>query len=86
MTIGYTLGMKVAVSIPDDVFKEAERLAKKLKKSRSRLYAIAIAEYLKRQREDEITEAVNKALKEVGDEPDPFVREAARRTLKRVEW
>jgi metal-responsive CopG/Arc/MetJ family transcriptional regulator len=86
MTIGYTLGMKVAVSIPDDVFKEAERLAKKLKKSRSKLYAIAIAEYLARYAEHEITQQLNRALAEIDEPVDPFVREAARRTLKRNEW
>jgi metal-responsive CopG/Arc/MetJ family transcriptional regulator len=38
--------MKVAISLPDPVFKAAEVLAQKLKKSRSELYAEAIAEYV----------------------------------------
>ena len=78
--------MKVAVSIPDELFKQAERLAKKLKKSRSKLYALAVAEYLARQREDEITESVNQALAEVGDQADPFVEAAADELLRNVEW
>ena len=39
-------GMKVAISLPDPVFRAAETLARKLRKSRSQLYAEAIAEYV----------------------------------------
>src|SRR5207245_3739515 len=45
---GYTSGMKTAVSLPDDVFDQAERLARRLRKSRSALYREAIAEYVAR--------------------------------------
>jgi metal-responsive CopG/Arc/MetJ family transcriptional regulator len=38
--------MKVAVSIPDPVFDEADRLARELKVSRSQLYADALAAYM----------------------------------------
>ncbi len=78
--------MKTAVSIPDDVFKEAERLAKKQKTSRSQLYAAALREYLARHSEDQITEAINRALAEIGDQSDPFVEAAADEILRNVEW
>ena len=39
-------GMKVAISLPDPVFRAAETLARKLRKARSQLYAEAIAEYV----------------------------------------
>jgi metal-responsive CopG/Arc/MetJ family transcriptional regulator len=78
--------MKVAVSIPDDVFKEAERLAKKHKTSRSKLYSLALREFLERHSEDQITEAVNRALEEVGDQTDPFVEAGADEILRNVEW
>ena len=38
--------MKIAISVPDPVFDAAERLARELKKSRSQLYAEAVAEYV----------------------------------------
>ena len=38
---GYTLSMKTAVSIPDDVFEGAERLALRTKRSRSRIFSDA---------------------------------------------
>ena len=79
--------MKTAVSIPDEVFEEAERLARLLKRSRSDLYARALREYLARHAPDRITDAMNLALASVGDTvPDPFVRAASRRTLGRSKW
>ena len=49
---GYTTGMKTAVSIPDDVFEDAERLASRLRTSRSQLYARALAEFVARHDDD----------------------------------
>jgi metal-responsive CopG/Arc/MetJ family transcriptional regulator len=39
--------MKTAVSLPDDLFRLAEATARRLRVSRSELYAKAIAEFLK---------------------------------------
>jgi len=38
--------MKVAISVPDAVFAQAEHLARELNKSRSQLYSEAIADYV----------------------------------------
>jgi metal-responsive CopG/Arc/MetJ family transcriptional regulator len=78
--------MKTAISIPDEVFKRAERLAKRKRKSRSQLYSDAVREYVNRHSEDEITEAMNRVIDKVGEKADPFVAAAARRTIERVEW
>lgn len=78
--------MKTAVSIPDDVFKRAERLARRTGKSRSRLFSDAVAEYIARHSPEEVTEAMNKLCDELGDAPDAFVSEASRRILARTEW
>ncbi len=78
--------MKTAVSIPDAVYEGAERLARRTKKSRSRLFSEALKEYLARHAPDEVTEAMNRACAEVGEVKDPFVSRAARRILERSEW
>ena len=83
---GYTAGMKTAVSIPDEVYQGAERLARRTKKSRSRLYGDALREYLARHAPDEVTETMNRACAEVGESRDPFVAIAARHVLERSEW
>jgi len=84
---GYTIGMKTAISLPDDLFRAAERHAKRLRKSRSKLYAEAVAEYLARHAPDEVTEAMNRVVDQLdGPRPDPFLAASARRALERTEW
>jgi len=78
--------MKTAVSIPDDIFEEAERLAKRMKRSRSEIFSRAVAEYVARHTPDRVTEAMNRTLAELDDPTDPFVLSAASRTLRRTEW
>jgi metal-responsive CopG/Arc/MetJ family transcriptional regulator len=86
-TDGDTTDMKTAVSLLDDLFLEAERHAKRTRKSRRQLYAEALAEYLARHAPEEVTEDMNAVVEQLGEsEPDSFVTAAARRTLKRVEW
>ncbi len=85
--MGYTSGMKTAVSLPDDLFRAAERHAKRAQKSRSQLYAEALAEYLARHVPDEVTEAMNRVMEQLGEaEPDPTLTAAARRVFERTEW
>jgi len=79
--------MKTAVSIPDDVFAGAERLAHRTKRSRSDVYSAAVREYVARHSGDAVTETMNAVLDEVGAAGgDPFVALAARTALERVEW
>ncbi|HWZ33798.1 MAG TPA: ribbon-helix-helix protein, CopG family [Bryobacteraceae bacterium] len=78
--------MKTAVSIPDDVFAKAERLARRTKRSRSRLFTDALDEYVTRHAPEEVTEAMDRVCAELGTTTDPFVSLAARRILERTEW
>ena len=85
--VGYTIGMKTAVSLPDRVYQEAERYARRTRKSRSQLYADALSEYLARHAPDEITEAMNVVVDQLGEAgADRFVARAGRQALTRVEW
>ena len=78
--------MKAAVSIPDDVFEEGERLVRRLHTSRSQLYARALAVFVVQHDDDQVTAAMNRVVDQVGPEVDGFTRRAARRTLRHVEW
>jgi metal-responsive CopG/Arc/MetJ family transcriptional regulator len=78
--------MKTAVSIPDEVFEQVERLARRRKQPRSRLYSEALQEYLARHAPEEVTEAMDRVCSELGERVDPFVVVAARRVLEREEW
>lgn len=64
--------MKTAVSISDELYQEAERLARQTKKSRSRVYSEALREYLARHAPDEVTKAMDRACAEAGVTRDGF--------------
>ena len=51
--------MKVAISLPDSVFSAAEKLAHRLRVSRSELYVRAIEQYLGERQESLVTEQLN---------------------------
>jgi len=79
--------MKVAVSIPDEVFAEAESLAQRLNTSRSDLYSRALKEFVGHHAPERVTEQMNQVVGAVGEgQPDEFRAEAARRVFKRTAW
>jgi len=83
---GHTLGMRIAVSLPDDLFKSADRFARKQKKTRSQLYAEALAEYLLRHDADEITAALDRVCDATRSENDPAFFAASLRMLEKIDW
>lgn len=78
--------MKTAISLPDEVFHRAERLARRLKKSRSWVYREAVAEYVARHDPETVTEAMNRVADLVDTRSDVLVSTAAREILERTEW
>ncbi len=87
MPKSYTFGMKVAVSIPDPIFDDAEALARRLNISRSKVYARALKEFVANNNGPSLTEQINAALDEIGEEPDPvLLRAGARTSLANTEW
>ena len=78
--------MKTAISIPDKIFRHAERLSRRLKKSRSQVYTEAVTEYIARHDPQAVTDAMNRVCDAVDTRLDPAISAAARRTLQGVEW
>jgi metal-responsive CopG/Arc/MetJ family transcriptional regulator len=78
--------MKTAISIPDDVFEQAEKLAQETETSRSALYTKAISEYVARHCPDNVTEAMNQVCKSLRVKPDRFTAAASHQLLERSEW
>ena len=78
--------MKVALSIPDDLFASAETLSKRLGISRSRLYATALADYLARHRGRKTTERLDAVYGAEAGGLEPAVRRLQRRSLERDTW
>ena len=78
--------MKVAVSIPDDVFAEADRVARKLGTTRSALYGTALRAFLNSSSEERITQALDSVIGSTDEDEGEFVRSSARRRLLASDW
>ena len=78
--------MKTAVSVPDELFRQAESTARRLRVSRSQLYATAISEFLSRHQSDAVTERLNAVYANTRAEVDPALHRAQLNTLKKEDW
>lgn len=79
--------MKTAVSVPDDLFAQVDRLARRSHRSRSELYSAALREYVARHAPDEVTAGLDRVIAEVGQpDGDPFAAAAVRGALGLAEW
>jgi hypothetical protein len=77
--------MKTAISIPNELFYEVEQCCRRLRVSRSRLFADAAREYLVKRREPvDATAAWNDAIARAGQPGDDRAAVAARRRAKSV--
>lgn len=82
----YYYSMKVALSIPNDLFDSAESLSKKLGVSRSRLYATALAEFLAKHRGRRTTDRLNAVYASEESRLDPRLRRLQARSLGESSW
>ncbi|MEX1171164.1 MAG: ribbon-helix-helix protein, CopG family [Chloroflexota bacterium] len=79
--------MKTAVSVPDDLFAQVDRLARSSSRSRSEVYSAALREYIARHAPDEVTASIDRVVVDISDDDGvAFVRSAARRTTSSSEW
>jgi metal-responsive CopG/Arc/MetJ family transcriptional regulator len=79
--------MKTAISVPDDLFAQAEQLIRRSKRSRSEVYSAALREYVARHDADQVTEALDAVVELVDQESErPFTEAAAWRVLATTEW
>ena len=83
---GYTTGMKTAVSVPDEVYAQAEELARRTGRTRSEIYSTALRDYLADHQPVPVTAAMDQALDAIDPGADPFLDAAAHETLAGVEW
>jgi metal-responsive CopG/Arc/MetJ family transcriptional regulator len=78
--------MKTAISLPDDLFRHSDALAKRLGVSRSELYARALEEYVAKHRADQVTKRLNAVYATESSKPDPKLTRAQRRSLAKEGW
>jgi metal-responsive CopG/Arc/MetJ family transcriptional regulator len=78
--------MKTAVSIPDKVYKDAEKLADRLGTSRSQLYARALSNYVALHNKESVTKKLNEIYNTEFSELDKGLSELQYSTLTKEEW
>lgn len=78
--------MKTAISIPDRVFKGADKAARKLGMSRSEFYARAIQAYLDAFQSEGVTDALNLVYARESSKLDPAVARMQRASVPRERW
>jgi antitoxin MazE6 len=78
--------MKVAVSIPDELFEAAGILARRLGVSRSRLYATALADFVAKHQGRKVTERLDAVYGTEDSRLDSRVRRLQRRSIERDAW
>jgi len=57
--------IKTAISIDEPLFEQVENLAHELNISRSRIFAMAVTEFIQRHRNQQLLEAINAAYDDV---------------------
>lgn len=78
--------MKTAISLPDALFRAGDALAKRMKLSRSELYARALAEFLAKHRSDQLTQRLNAVYATEDSTLDPGLARVQAKSLPRDEW
>lgn len=78
--------MKIAISVPDPLFAAAERLASHAGKSRSQLYAEALARYLEAHQAPVITEQLNAVYAQQPAQLDARLQAAQFEVLDHETW
>jgi len=76
--------IKTAISIERDLFQEMDRLSRKLRIPRSRLFARAVQEFLQRQQSDRLLEQINRAYRKPESAEEKAVRSAAAHSFQRL--
>ena len=81
--------VKTAVSIQKSLFEQAEALADELQISRSRLFYLALQDFVRRSRNRQLLEKLNTVYKDEVDATEQTLRRRMRRHHRRMvegEW
>jgi len=78
--------MKVAVSVPDNIFEAAERLAKQRSVPRSQIFSEALAAYIESRGSEAVTSKLNEVYGEQAIVVDPGLAQAQLDSISHEAW
>ncbi len=76
--------VKTAISIEKDLFDQAEKIARTMKVSRSKLFVIALQDFIEHQKNKELLAQINAAYADEPDATEQALRKKARRQHRRI--
>jgi metal-responsive CopG/Arc/MetJ family transcriptional regulator len=76
--------MKTAISVPDDLFKEVEKIAQENDYSRSEVFVIAVREYLDKRRSKKLLAELNAAYAAAETAEEYKVRQKSKKRYARI--
>jgi hypothetical protein len=80
------MNTKTAISISPDIFRLSEKLAKRLKISRSAVFAMGVKRLGEEYDEEELIARVNAVCAEVDTSVDPVLKAYQSRRLREAKW
>ena len=82
--------VKTAISLQEELFKEVNKLASELHVSRSKLFVMAVKDFIKKKESQDLLSQINNAF---SDQPDPEeiklkikMRKKQTKNLEREPW
>lgn len=78
--------MKTAISVSDEIFELSERLAKRLKVSRSKIFAMGVEKLGHELSNDDLKTKINAVCEKTDTSVEPTIRKYQNREITRGEW
>ena len=78
--------MKTSISIPDEIFRAAQELANELGITRSGLYPRAVAEYVAKHRQADVTAQLNRVYATTSSALPGNIKRSQTRILAAQDW
>ena len=78
--------MKTAISVPDDLFQDAEEFARRRRLSRSALYTAALRAFVGKHRPSDITRALNEVYANHASDLDESMKGMQSQSLAEEKW
>jgi antitoxin MazE6 len=81
--------VKTAISLQKSLFDQVEALAEKLNVPRSRIFALAVEEFVRRHQNQRLLQRINKAYEDAPDLAETVFRRRMRRQHRQIvegEW
>ena len=76
--------IKTSISIEKSLFTQANALARKMKVSRSRLFVLALEDFIREQENRDLLEKVNAVYADEPDESEKVLRRRMRQSYRRL--